>query len=404
MEFIPYSDELKTINTIHKYNNNSYAIIRLTQTMINKNIIDANSFVRELVLRYKSLDFDAMKNGKEGKKLFNAILLTGEKQKEITVSFYKATKRGDPRFSIYGIKKLSELGLLREGDLLYITFSNSKFVFINTTRFDVISEQKIVDIFGDDKLLLALETLLPKLKEIAHKGFVPNSKGEGKIDSKDPGDTLESLLGIATNNRRNADYEGIIELKSKISSRTKDTLFTLRPKFDGTLIESLEPLDRKRVATYTRYYGYDSPKHPNAKSLYVTIGVKEHNQNNQGLYLDIDEDRQRVLLCKDGETTAYWEFSDLEKTLYDKHPATLWVTAEKRMSGNLGEFAYTKAVLTRSPQFMTFISLIAEGAIFYDWRGYSGPYGGKNHGNAWRIKNESRKILFATSEDIDLLK
>ena len=76
------------------------------------------------------------------------------------------------------------------------------------------------------------------------------------------------------------------------------------------------------------------------------------------------------------------------------------------MNGNLAEFKYTEAELTRSPQFMTFISLIKTGSITYDWRGYTTPegkYSGKNHGNAWRIKTKQRQLLFGSTEKIDLL-
>jgi len=97
----------------------------------------------------------------------------------------------------------------------------------------------------------------------------------------------------------------------------------------------------------------------------------------------------------------------LESELHQKHPATLWVKAEIRMNGDTAEFKYTEAELTRSPQFMTFISLIKLGVVTYDWRGYiskEGKYVGKNHGNAWRVKNKQRNQLFGSSERIELLK
>ena len=50
MQFIPYDDELEVINAIHKYNSNDYTVIRLTQTMLSKSIIDANGFLRKLLL------------------------------------------------------------------------------------------------------------------------------------------------------------------------------------------------------------------------------------------------------------------------------------------------------------------------------------------------------------------
>ena len=124
----------------------------------------------------------------------------------------------------------------------------------------------------------------------------------------------------------------------------------------------------------------------------------------------VNEDISRVEIRRSDENNkievvAYWNFKDLEKELIRKHPATLWIKAEDRMVGNQAEFRYTNAILTRSPQFMTFLSLIKIGIITYDWRGYttpSGKYSGKNHGNAWRIKDRQRNLLFGEFEEVDI--
>ena len=42
MLFEPYKDELEYIERIHNYNEKEYTIIRLTPTMLEKSIIDAN--------------------------------------------------------------------------------------------------------------------------------------------------------------------------------------------------------------------------------------------------------------------------------------------------------------------------------------------------------------------------
>ncbi|MFR4756230.1 MAG: hypothetical protein ACLT8L_01675 [Streptococcus salivarius] len=60
------------------------------------------------------------------------------------------------------------------------------------------------------------------------------------------------MLGIITNNSQKADFEDLIELKSK-TSKTLDTLFTLRPKFDGTPVAEFEPKDRNRVSAFARH-------------------------------------------------------------------------------------------------------------------------------------------------------
>ena len=60
MQHIPYDDELEIINSIHKYNTNTYVPIRLTQTMIDKSIIDANGFLRKFLLDFDLLDYDQL--------------------------------------------------------------------------------------------------------------------------------------------------------------------------------------------------------------------------------------------------------------------------------------------------------------------------------------------------------
>lgn len=67
------------------------------------------------------------------------------------------------------------------------------------------------------------------------------------------------------------------------------------------------------------------------------------------------------------------------------------------MNGDILQFKYNAIEFSRSPQFMTFLSLIKSGIVTYDWRGYitkTGAYSGKNHGNAWRIKSNSKSDLF----------
>ena len=98
--------------------------------------------------------------------------------------------------------------------------SSSRVIIINVSR-GILSDKDLAKIFGQDKIKEALSRLIPKVKEIASKGYHPNSKGVGKIAHKDAGDTLENLLGIKTNNSQKADFEDLIELKSK-TSKTLD--------------------------------------------------------------------------------------------------------------------------------------------------------------------------------------
>lgn len=405
MLFEPYKDELEYIERIHNYNEKEYTIIRLTPTMLEKSIIDANVFIQDVLDKYGMIDFSQLENG--DKKQLPSVLYVGDDEFKTTMSCYRAKTRGDERFWIYGSDfKRNFLA----GDLIYITVNptNDKVLVINVSR-GMVSDDVLTRLFGEDRIKAALSRLIPKVKAIASLGYHPNSKGKGDISPKDAGDTLESLLGITTNNSQKADFENLIELKSK-TSKTLDTLFTLRPKFDGTPVAEFEPNDRKRVSAFARLYGYESDKHPGMNSLYITIGSERAPQNNQGFYLEVNESDRTVEIRKSENNAsyrvAYWHFDELEKELHQKHPATLWVKAESRMNEGVAEFRFVEAELTRSPQFMTFISLVKLGVVTYDWRGYiskEGNYRGKNHGNAWRVKNKQRNQLFGSSEVIELI-
>ena len=415
MIFEPYLDELNVISHIHKFNEEEFTIIRLTNTMIEKNNIDANVLFRDLLKNTGLVDYDQLQNGGNNGIKLTAKMLLGNTIESVPMNFYKvAGTRSDPRFSIYGIKNMSMLGKITVGDLLYITVAKSEefmhVVILNTTR-NVPNDDVLLGTFGIGGVEDSASRLIPAVKAIARAGFHPNSKGEGKFSPKDVGDTLEFLLGIKTNNSQDADFEGKIEIKSKLG-KTLDTLFTLRPQFEGTKVAINEPIDRSRVSAFTRLYGYDSSEHENYKSLYITIGTKIAPQNRVGFFLEINEENRTVELRKwtdDGiktELTAYWTFESLKKELHMKHPATLWVKAKTRVVDEVVEFKYFEAELTREPQFSIFLSLIESGGITYDWRGYTTPagkYTGKNHGNAWRIKNKYRPLLFGSVEQIDLL-
>lgn len=414
MIFEPYEDELQIINQVHRHNENDYILIRLTPTMIEKNNIDANGLFRDLLKKYGVVDYDALENGGQSGQMHTAKFISRDRAEDIEMNFYKVSnKRSDRRFSIYGIKKLFQDRKVHIGDLLYISLVTDgpfrQIVILNTTK-NTPTESILLRIFGVGAITDSASRLIPAVVDIARAGFHPNSKGSGKISPKDVGDTLEYLLGIQTNNNASADFEGKIEIKAK-TGKTLDTLFTLRPQFEGTTTEKIEPIDRSRVSAFTRLYGYDSTNHPGYKNLYITIGTKIASQNTIGFFLEVNEEDRKVELKrwideKRHETTAYWTFDRLWEELHKKHPATLWVKAEQRIREGTVEFRYYKAELSREPQFLTFLTLIESGGITYDWRGYTTPagkYQGKNHGNAWRIKRRYRELLFGSIEEIDLL-
>ncbi len=412
MIFTPYSDERAVIHMIRKYQNAEYALVRMTFTMIDKNNLDANSILRDILEKWKLVDYTTLARGGRNGVSCDAVFVGENSVESIGLKFYRvANVRGDRRFSIKKLKRRMREGQINEGDLLYLSVfqqvDGSPCIFVvNLTR-NPPTEQDILNTVGVDEITKRFYEIKPKLKKIVEGGFYDNAKGAGHVAPKDVGDTLEYLLDIETNNRQDADYGGLIEIKAKGASKTLDTLFTMRPRFEETRTAEYENSDRSRVSAFTRLYGYDSDAHPGFSSLYITIGSRAFAQNNQGFYLTVDDESRRVNLVRGSaagawqEVVAYWFFDDLKRQLYAKHPATLWVKAEQREYNGMVQFRYTQIEFSRAPQFATLLSLIKDGVVTYDWRGYTtkkGRYGGKNHGNAWRIKPDAKKELFGEIE------
>ena len=87
---------LKTLNT-------DFGQLRLTNTMLNKAIIDANTSIRRFA-KLLGVDFDKMEKGDKHKRLAYY-----EDDTICTISFYKTVNRGDRRLSISGIKKKAQI-------------------------------------------------------------------------------------------------------------------------------------------------------------------------------------------------------------------------------------------------------------------------------------------------------
>jgi hypothetical protein len=84
---------------------NNTAEIKLTKTMLDKAIIDANNSVREFVKTY-GVDFSKMKSGDRA--TLEAKFVDGT---ETVINLYRTNNaRGDRRISIKGIKAQAEVG------------------------------------------------------------------------------------------------------------------------------------------------------------------------------------------------------------------------------------------------------------------------------------------------------
>lgn len=90
---------------------NPPAVLKLTRTMLEKHIIDANASVRAFA-KLLGIDYDTMKPGE--KRAVDAEFVEGDATQ---LMFYRTKNRGDKRFSISGIKAFAD-----PGDTVAITY------------------------------------------------------------------------------------------------------------------------------------------------------------------------------------------------------------------------------------------------------------------------------------------
>ena len=111
------------------------AQIRLTETMINKYIIDAKSDVQTLA-RLFGVEYDQL--GKGEKHYVNAFWHDGTEAK---IGFYRANTRGDKRVSISGIKQQAQ-----PDDLISLSYMSDKsgkiYIAISVVNVTAIAEER----------------------------------------------------------------------------------------------------------------------------------------------------------------------------------------------------------------------------------------------------------------------
>ena len=106
-----------------------FAQIRLSKTMLDKSIIDANKSVSVLALNF-GIDFDKMKNGDK----YEVLARFDDTNQESVVRFYKTINRGDRRVSIKGIKQYANIGDLIALSACLPKDDNKDIIIINVTE------------------------------------------------------------------------------------------------------------------------------------------------------------------------------------------------------------------------------------------------------------------------------
>lgn len=391
MDFKPNHLEEKFLEEINKIAHLEFALVRLTHTMLKKSIIDASASIRQVLSNYGLVDYQKLIPGQD-KVLSKAKILTSTIEEE-KVSFYRPkTKKGDPRFCIYNFRKY-----IREGEMFYITVYNQELVVIPLIEslFNVAIIEEFFQAINKDSIKNELIELLITLK---NKGPV-KSVSPLKRNPKDIGETLERELGIIPNSSQLADFKSKVEIKAKRhGTKTKDTLFSMVPNWAISNIKSAN----KMILTY----GYDSKKYIGFKDLYVTVHSKP---NNQGLKLQIDEENgylRQLFVNEEGieSETCVWKLDEVRNRLYNKHPETVWIVGREEIIDGEIHFVFDKVEYTRTPIFTSFLLLISQSQVTYDWRGRvkTDGTGYKDKGHCFRLNPKNRKLLFGEIETIEM--
>jgi hypothetical protein len=368
-----------------------------TETGLRKSILDAHAGMRDFLKKNEIHDYSEQGQGQSEKRVLPLIWWSPEGRVSRAISLYRPeTKSGDPRLWVSGLANRAVAG-----NLLVFAVSAEGLVVLNAsdprTRAALRSQDsELVALLSSkaDRLTYVEGVLVGKLRQVCGLGFVDSLRaGDTGV-----GFTLESLLGIAANTSKEADFGGI-ELKAsrkkRLGSRNRQTLFSQVPDWGISSCKSgVEILKR---------FGKFNPN-TNRIELYHTL---ENVPNSYGLFLSNQESGELVSALKESsprpEDVASWRYSGLKSRLLEKHGSTCWVEAETRTSATGREqFHYNRATLTGTPYSSHLPTLVELGVLTVDFTLSMRENGARDHGYLWRMKPEHLGLLFPPPRDLDI--
>lgn len=374
----------------------SFATLQITQTGLDKSILDATTPVRAYFLEKGIHNYELQPQGKHNKKLLDSFIVTETELFNTKTSFYRPeTKKGDPRMWVYKLN-----AYVKADDIFAVIAYNQHLYIINLTRVDV-ERAYLSPIVNPIKDLISsiygtatstAEELLGMIRDKMSDWLPAEIIADTGI-----GRTVESVLGIPMNDSKLPDYKGI-ELKSKRqNSSTKSALFTNAPDWDLSKCKS-----GREIANL---YGY-KVSGANNKTLRVTVSAIKPNPQGLGLDLNWKDEwlEMNYFDTKMGGDGKYkklndvsvWTLLNLHKRLVDKHHETFWIDVDSRIRGNVEEFRVTKIDHTKNPIVPQFDVLLEQGKIKVDLM-LSRPSG---HGDTYSFKMDAkdRPLLFPEIE------
>jgi hypothetical protein len=353
----------------------SVSFFRITETMVQKSIIDANAVFRTMLsdsynVSYKSIQVP-------GTEVHELYWIGIDKGKKTEINLYRPkTKMGDPRLWIRKIRQD-----LVVGDLLIVGVT-SEHLWATTIRAAL--GKKLLDIVLVEAWTSAVQLsssvirLKEKIEEVMQRGWVPTLRG----GDTGVGFTLETCLGIAANSSRNPDFEGI-EIKAKRGSGNNlQTLFGKSPDWSRSTAKSTREL--------VNDYGYYDDK--GRKSLYCTVNTSPNNQN---FALRVLAEEELVSASVGKTSVLCFPYADLRSSLELKHQETFFVTAETSRRNGLEYFRYNSIVYCRNASFSAFIEGILLHKITLDLTAHIRESGkSKDHGYLWRSSSNYIPSLY----------
>ncbi len=376
--------------------------ISLTETMMNKSIMDAIDPLRKLLRESSLHNFDIQLQGPENKVMLSTILIGVSSdgnvlRKETVSSLYRPkTKQGDPRLWVRGIKEVAKVGdfmgfaISSDGKLVVANLSLTSVNPIQRNRI----WQKIRELFsnvvpnGRNRESRTYIDLLSKLLEIARGDYL-QAVGSGDTAV---GRTLEHALGISMNSSRNPDWHGI-ELKfGRRRPAQRKNLFAQVPDW------SISPITSTR--DFLRVYGY----HRNGLNrLNCTVGL---TPNSQGLSLRVDTNRQLVEEISTHENypvALVWKLNKLNDRLLEKHTETCWVTVDSKFENGIEFFKPKIAIHTASPRIDLVPILISSGQMTVDHMIKQTGNSVSERGPEWKVSNSGHSQLFTELSSVSLV-
>jgi len=243
-----------------------------------------------------------------------------------------------------------------------------------------------------------IESFKADFEKIKGKEFISLRRGDTGI-----GKTFEEIMNIPENNSKIADYEGVLEIKSK--REFSQSMLTLTTK---------SPSHPKKVNSLIREkYGRPDATFSDVKVVHTTIKATDFNSfdGRYGFKLEVDDLERRIyVIIKNLQTnqvepkSIYYSFEDIREIIETKLEYIAFIDAKSEKMNEKEKFTFKSAILLYGLTLNKVIEGIKKGYVLYDIR--LGAYGkgckneGKphDHGSGFRVFKRDIPKLFTVTE------